>query len=218
MNDVYVSKYAEKKLIDYLCSSDFTVRSVSPGGRTDQAIDAHPDIYYCKMGVTEHPQLFKGDPREIGASYPENIRFNAVCLDKYFIHNIKNTSPALIREAQNLQLELINVKQGYTKCNCVVVDGHSIITSDQGIIGTLKKYPDIDVLPICQGFVSLDGFEYGFLGGASGRVGDEIIFNGNLSAHPDYDSIGRFIASRHLQLKFFPEYPLTDVGSILTDF
>ena len=115
-----------------------------------------------------------------------------------------------------LELELINVKQGYTKCNCVVVDGHSIITSDQGIIGTLKKYPDIDVLPICQGFVSLDGFEYGFLGGASGRVGDEIIFNGDLSAHPDYDSIGRFIASRHLQLKFFPEYPLTDVGSILT--
>ena len=218
MKSIYISHSADKKIIGYLSTYGCRLQTVPSGGRTYPAVDAHPDIYFCKMGVTRHPHIFKGDPREIGASYPENIRFNAVCLDKYFIHNIKNTSPALIREAQNLQLELINVKQGYTKCNCVVVDGHSIITSDQGIIGTLKKYPDIDVLPICQGFVSLDGFEYGFLGGASGRVGDEIIFNGNLSAHPDYDSIGRFIASRNLQLKFFPEYPLTDVGSILTDF
>ena len=87
-----------------------------------------------------------------------------------------------------------------------------------GILSALKKSPDLGVLPVSQGHVKLDGFEYGFLGGASGRVGDEIVFNGDLSAHPDYEAIREFIESRGLAVRFFPEYPLTDIGSILTDF
>ena len=99
-----------------------------------------------------------------------------------------------------------------------MVDGNSVITADRGIVSALKKCPDIDVLPISQGFVRLEKFEYGFLGGASGKVGNEIVFNGDLSAHPDYEAICRFIEARGLSVKYFPGYPLTDIGSILTDF
>ena len=217
MKTIFLSKTADKRLIDYLSSHDRTLHLIPPGGRTYPEVDAHPDMYYCKMGITKYAGLFKGNPQEIGAAYPENIRFNAVCLDGYFIHNLRYTSPSLLKKAREMKLQLIHVKQGYTKCNCVVVDGHSIITADRGIIHALKKCPDIDVLPISQGYVRLDHFEYGFLGGASGRVENEIIFNGDLSAHPDYDAIRRFIETRGLSVHFFPDYPLADIGSILTD-
>lgn len=218
MKSIYISHSADKKIIGYLSTYGCRLQTVPSGGRTYPAVDAHPDIYFCKMGVTRHPHIFKGDPREIGAAYPDNIGFNAVCLDRYFIHNLKYTSPSLLHHAKSLGLECISVKQGYTKCSCVVVDGNSIITADSGIIRAIKKYPDVDVLPISQGFVRLEGFAYGFLGGASGRVGNEIIFNGDLSKHPDFEAIRQFIESRGLTVKYFPEYPLTDIGSILTDF
>ncbi len=218
MKNLFVSFSADNFLINYLESLGMNVHQVSPGGRTYLPVDAHPDIYFCKMGVTRHAHLFSGDCREIGCKYPDNVKFNAVCLDGYFIHNLKYSSPALLHEARALGLAFINVNQGYTKCNCVVVDGHSIITADRGIFSAVKKCPDIDVLPISQGFVNLDGFQYGFLGGASGRVGGEIIFNGDLSKHPDYEAITQFIETRGLTIKDFPEHPLTDIGSILADF
>lgn len=218
LKTIYISQFIENTLIGYIKAPDRSLYLVHKSGRTYPAVDAHPDMFFCQMGISEHHTIFCGNPHEIGPAYPQNIKYNAVCLDGYFIHNLKYTSPALIKEVQKLGLTPVDVKQGYTKCSCVVVDGHSLITADSGIIKTLKKYPDIDVLPISQGFVKLEGFRYGFLGGASGRVEDEIIFNGDLSKHPDYEAICRFIRSRGLKVKYFPEYPLTDIGSILTDF
>ncbi len=218
MNHIYLSHNAGVILLSYFRKAGHELMLVPPGGRTYSAVDAHPDIYYCRMEQSPHPFLFRGDPLEIGRSYPDNIRFNAVALDRYFIHRLKNTSPALLKKAREMGLECINVNQGYTKCNCVVVDGHSLITSDEGIDRTLQGYPDLHVLKIRPGFVRLEGFDYGFLGGASGRVGEEIVFNGDLSAHPDCDAICRFIRSRGLRVKYFPNYPLTDIGSILADF
>ena len=218
MKRVYISQYSDKSLIEYLSASGYLPQLIPPGGRTYAAVDAHPDLYLCKMGVTRHARIFQGDPQELGAAYPDNIRFNAVCLDNYLIHHIKHTSPALLREAQETGLALIHVRQGYTKCSCVVVDGHSLITFDEGICRTLRSYPDIDVLKIRPGFVRLNGLAYGVLGGASGRVGHEVIFNGDLSAHPDFEAIRQFIQDRGLRIQYFPDYPLTDIGSILADF
>ncbi len=217
MKKIYISKYAGQPLLNYLSASEFELELIDTSGITYTAVASHADIFCCRMGAGESSQIFVGNTSEIGYNYPENIKFNAVCLDKYFIHNLKYTSFALLDEAQRLGLELINVKQGYTKCNMVVVDGHSVITSDEGIFNTLSRYSDIDILKIRQGFVKLSGFEYGFLGGASGRVGNEIIFNGNLSAHPDFTEICKFITSHHLTVKYFAEYELEDIGSIIAE-
>ena len=74
--------------------------------------------------------------------------------------------------------------------------------------------PHLDVLLIRPGYIILKGFDYGFIGGTCGRIGDEIIFNGDISAHPDYDAIQAFIKSRGLDIKYF-DYPLEDIGSII---
>lgn len=217
MKKIYISKNINPTLSKYLNLLRYKVNFVHSSGIVYEQVSCHADIFCCRMGAGRCAEIFIGDTAELGFNYPENIKFNAVCLDKYFIHNLKYTSLALLDEVQKRGLELINVKQGYTKCNTVVVDGRSVITSDEGIFRTLSNCIDIDVLKIRQGFVRLGGFEYGFLGGASGRVGNEIIFNGNLSAHPDFNKICEFIENRGLQVRYFPEYELEDIGSIIAE-
>lgn len=217
MKKIYISKNGGIPLLNYLSALGYKLELIDTQGITYAAVSSHADIFCCRMSAGEASEILVGDTAEIGFNYPENVKFNAVCLDKYFIHNLKHTSPVLLYEAQKRGLELINVKQGYTKCNIVVVDGHSVITSDEGIFNTLSRYSDIEVLKIRQGFIKLSGFEYGFLGGASGRVGNEIIFNGNLAAHPDFNAICEFIQNRGLQVKYFPEYELEDIGSIIAE-
>ncbi len=63
--------------------------------------------------------------------------------------------------------------------------------------------------------MELPGYDTGFIGGTSGRVGDEIIFNGDLSAHPDCQAIRQFIEERGLKVRYFSGYPLRDIGSII---
>ena len=114
-----------------------------------------------------------------------------------------------------MDMELIDVRQGYTKCSVVIVDEHSIITYDEGIVRACSKYPDLNVLKVSPGFVKLDGYDTGFIGGTSGRVGDEIIFHGDLFVHPDFQRIVSFIEKRGLTCRWFSDFKLTDIGSIL---
>ena len=64
--------------------------------------------------------------------------------------------------------------------------------------------------------MKLRGADTGFIGGASGRVDDEIVFNGDLSAHPNLKKITAFIEARGLGCKWFDSYVLEDIGSIIT--
>lgn len=216
MSKIYISSLAPKELYDYFKVKGHSIEKLQSAGRTYMPVDTHPDMFICKMGVKSGSALIKADIAEIGEKYPENIRFNAVCTEKFFMHSLKYTSSKLIKEADLMGLKLIDVNQGYTKCNTVVVDDNSVITSDVSVFRAAKNH-GVDVLMISKGFVNLSGFEYGFLGGASGRVDNEIVFCGNLSVHPDFNSIARFIYERDVGIKYFSSFLLTDIGSIIQE-
>ena len=99
---------------------------------------------------------------------------------------------------------------------CLPVDENSIITADQGILRACRR-AGLQCLEAGPGFVRLPGYPYGFLGGAAGRVGDSILFHGNLSAHPDGVRIRTFIEARGLQCVDFEDFPLTDIGSVIEE-
>lgn len=160
-------------------------------------------------------KVFSGS-KNIGSKYPGSCIFNCVQLGEYFFHNVAYTDPAIMDIVNNRDYKIINVMQGYTNCNLVAVNESSLITSDSGIAKAISNSSsEIDVLLISEGNVILKGFPHGFLGGACGRIDDFIIFNGNLSAHPDFESIKTFVESKNLKLKYFEDYPLTDIGSII---
>ena len=215
---IYVSSEADNRLKSWLSSRGFAVSEFRTDGIVSGPLSCHPDMFMCKMGVSDDAEIisyFTQDEIRMSSEYPNDIPFNAACTGKYFIHNLKYTAPVLLKRAEELGFEQINVKQGYAKCSTLIVDEDSVITYDRGL-GKACAAAGMDVLMITPGHVLLPGYDTGFIGGASGRIKDTVIFNGDLSAHPDFDPIKRFIEERGLSVKWFPEWPLTDIGSIIS--
>ena len=211
MKKVYLSSGANPILTEYLKARGYEISFVYPVPPVYAPVNSHPDIYMCRM--SRH-KIFRGKPEKLRRDYPGDALYNAVCIGEYFIHNLKITDTGLLREARVSGMRLIDVPQGYTKCNMVVVDDGAAVTSDRGIANALKD-TDIDLLVVSPGHVLLNGFPYGFLGGASGRVGDELIFHGNLSGHPDFGRIVAFLKKRECKFKYFNQFELEDIGSII---
>lgn len=251
---VHISAHACKSLIDYLGAKGYVVNFTEPLAAVAEPIAMHPDIIMCKLGVSDESPVFHGDPLLLEANYPKDVRYNACCTGKYFIHNLKYTDTELLRSAcgfsshnsenpqtaearaklasaasaaggraaaetpnaENANCIPINVPQGYAKCSIVSVNENSVITYDDGIAKACLK-TGLDVLHISSGHILLPGYPTGFIGGCSGRIGNEIIFNGDLSLHPNFTAIRDFIESRELTCTWFDDCPLTDIGSIICE-
>ena len=215
MRKIYIAENANQILKDYLHGLGYDLELVSSHGLIDPAIACHPDVFYCRLGIGADAPLISAQEEELGSGYPSEAAFNAACTGRYFIHNLKATAPRLLASARDAGMELIHVPQGYAKCSTVIVDERSVITYDRGIGKACTAVNDLEVLLVSPGHILLPGYKTGFIGGCSGRIEDEIIFNGDLSTHPDFKAIRDFIESRGLKCTWFSEYPLTDIGSIV---
>ena len=145
-------------------------------------------------------------------SYPDDAAYNVASTGKYSIHNFKYTDRVLFSEIVG---EKINVSQGYTKCSVCIVNETSVITEDDGIATTLKRH-NMDVLKISAGDILLPGLNYGFLGGASGKISkDKLLFAGDIKLHRDYKEIYDFCMQRDVMPVSLCEGNLVDIGSII---
>ena len=206
----------------------------------DPRIATHPDLYMCQLGLWDDAGLFFGDAEKLGPEYPNDIIYNAVCTRNYVLHLAEKTDPELkdamvtwhrsLRrlpgEDAHREIKILGVRQGYTRCMCLPVDDNSFITSEDAIAKPLESQ-GASVLKISDGSIKLKGFKTGFIGGTAGNIyvsdpdNEEItdqraiVFNGDLSVHPDFDAITEFIRSRNILPIWFEDYALEDVGSIL---
>ncbi len=239
MKKIYVSKHADRALIEYLAEKDYEVVLVEAMADVDEAIACHPDIYMCDLGNV----VYHGDSSKLTHDYPGHAKYNACSTGKYFIHNLKITDKGLLGAAKAAGLIAVHVPQGYAKCSIVAVDENSIITADKGIERACTA-AGLDVLLVEKGQIVLEGYPYGFIGGASGKIStagansklgsfsskedvsckqlakskDTIVFNGDIRKHSDYETIKAFIEARGLGIKYFEGYPLTDIGSIIPEY
>lgn len=175
----------------------------------------HPDIdtvflkrleYFCEITVC---------PTPLSSEYPGDIPYNVACTGQYAIHRTGCTDPVVKKNLETCGITLINTKQGYSKCSTLIVDEKSIITADRSIAGAALE-AGIDSLTVTPGYVELQGYKYGFLGGASGRFMDMVLLTGNIDEHPDRENIYEFIESRGLKVKILSGRKAIDTGSILT--
>ncbi len=214
MDTVYISENSNKLLVEYLTALGLKVVFISPPKHITTGISTHPDIYMCKLGADDRAMVFLGEMEKISNNYPGDIIYNAACSGRFFIHNLKYTDKELLATATAAGMTLVNTRQGYSKCSTAIVDEDSFITSDEAIAIPLRA-AGAEVLLINKGHIKLRGYDMGFIGGTCGRIGKTMVFNGNLSAHPDFEKIKEFIQAKGLSLKYFPEYPLEDIGSII---
>ena len=142
--------------------------------------------------------------------YPHDINLCAAYVGEWLIHNFAFTDRAIIN---NVSLEHLNVKQGYIRCTVLPVN-NGLITADKGI--AMKAFEaGIEVLQICSGGVRLDGFNEGFIGGASFTASDTIFFTGNILSHPDHERIIEFIKKQGMKYCSLTDEPLFDIGGAI---
>lgn len=168
--------------------------------------------YYSALLSTSGIKIISGK-KTLGYTYPEDCAYNIAVFGNYAVGNFCSCDNVLKNELEKSKKNLINVKQAYAKCSICIVGENAVITSDDGIYKTLLPY-GIDVLKISSGSVHLFGYNYGFIGGASGVTGENLYFCGNIKNHPDYVKICDF-AKKYGKNIVCSDNILTDVGTIL---
>lgn len=149
----------------------------------------------------------------IGNIYPSDVLLNAAVVGNTIIGSERTMSTHIKEYGIACQKQIINVKQGYAKCSVCIVDDNAIITADLGIADKAKK-AGIDVLTVTPGHVTLEGYDTGFIGGASGLCRDTVYFCGNSDRHPDADSIRAFCQKHGKQVASLSDGKLLDVGTL----
>ena len=204
-----------------------------PGCKILQSpVSAHPDmlLFVGKGRVFCHEKYYAIAKKEIdliiertGLSlslsdeaweekYPNDVLFNAVPMGDKLVGNKRSVSK-LILEAYGEE-NLINTKQGYTKCStCTVGDG-ALITADVSVAKS-ATVAGLDVLLLNGSYTLLDGYDTGFIGGASGDDGKHIFFSGSIESHPECEKIKSFCKSHGREAVSLSDKPLYDYGSII---
>lgn len=197
--------------------------------RVSGPVAAHPDmqLFIHDKNAFVHPHIDKTFLRELEKfctiticgtvlqqDYPRDIAYNIAYTGGFAIHSINRTEPSILEYLKSRNAALINTRQGYSKCSTLLVDSESIITADISIDKSARN-AGMSSLLISPGHVELPGYQYGFIGGASGRFMDMVLFTGSIDGHPDRNRIHEFIESRGLKVKVLSKLKVLDTGSIL---
>lgn len=152
---------------------------------------------------------------EISSPYPNDIPLNVALTGKHIICNSAYTAKEIIDFTKSNNVEIINTKQGYSKCNLCIVNENAVITEDNGLAYLLNNC-QYNVLLISSGDIYLSDAHYGFLGGASCKISyDKMYFSGDLSKHRDYESIVNFLELYNVKPIYNKARRLTDFGGII---
>lgn len=145
--------------------------------------------------------------------YPEDAQLNICICGKHAICNRKNVPKEIIDVIRDHDLRLIDCRQGYSKCSVCVVDREAIITADRGVELAARK-AGLEVLLIEPSCIALNGFPYGFIGGASFKISEgKLAFTGTLDMHKSKNDILNFLKSRQIEPIFLTDRPIFDIGS-----
>jgi hypothetical protein len=206
----------------------YEVKEIPPFKRLPDQICGHPDILLFKMSdgkllmgeeyYRENSEFYDSlgidiitDPISPCGEYPSDVRFDALSVNNTLYGKAGAVSEILIRRYSRF----VHVSQGYTRCSVALISDSGAITADTGISRALKK-DGVDVLDISAGHICLNGYDYGFIGGAGGRLDAETYcFFGDLDTHPDGKRIKSFLRQKKINAVSLSGGPLCDHGSFL---
>lgn len=190
-------------------------------------VSCHPDLSLCCVKNTyiaektayEYYKKLLPDKKVLcgetvlGSHYPFDVAYNVLISGKTAFANFQYTDGVVKQELMKQNFKLVNVKQGYANCSAAALPG-GIITADPSLAKAALENK-IDVLRILPGDVVLSGYDYGFIGGASGFACGMLLFFGDISKHKNYTEIKRFAERKDVSIDYMKDFPLTDVGTII---
>lgn len=204
------------------------VIELEPDKNVDSRIRAHSDLVFLHIGgkaafyVNDRANLpaeldgmkIQRISAPLGAEYPDDCRLNCAVIGKHIICNIDTADSCVLKYFSTSHYDIIAVKQGYTKCSVLPVTDSAIITDDLSVYNACRDV--FDTLYVEKRFVNLPGFDYGFIGGAGGKISrSELVFTGNIYDLSVKNEIERFCAGHGVECIFLSDEQIYDVGSLL---
>lgn len=181
---------------------------------------AHPDMQLLKFGDTlvrargtKIPFASVESDKIPGDKYPRDVVLNACLAGDVLFAKVDSLDPAVKRICEEKGISIINVSQGYAKCSTLVISKNAVISADKGIVKAAACH-GLDTLLITPGNIKLEGYDYGFIGGASHYDKDlnQVFFYGDISKHPDASQILSFIEENGAGFVCCDDGELTDYG------
>ena len=197
-----------------------------------QAIGAHPDIQFHPVdgkNIVIAPNAGKGLAEKLLAEgfsliegksiltekYPANVAYNVARIGNLAFHRLDIIDPVLREELMKRGVELIHVKQGYSKCSALILGNNLLITEDRGLWEKATAM-GINTLLVESGFVQLPALNYGFLGGTGGLIAkNKIAITGDITLSSSYLNIIKYLKDCSCGLEFLSQELALDIGSLV---
>ncbi|MBZ9608878.1 hypothetical protein G9F73_013800 [Clostridium estertheticum] len=228
MKNIIVDFRIHNEEKEYLVSRGYNLLICPPSNILYEAVCGHPDMLMHILGkdiivhkdmdnefilslILLNYKVYKSNST-LKDKYPYDICLNSLSLGNLFIHSFNFTDTNLLSLLKTRKL--INVKQGYTKCSTCIVNDHAVITSDVSIAKALS-IEKIDILLIPPGDIILPGLNYGFIGGVTGLIEDNVLaFYGHLDHYLYGKEVLNFLNKHKVEPVFLRNGKLIDRGSI----
>lgn len=198
-----------------------------------EPVASHPDmlIFICGNMLLTHRSYYNIAEKEInrileaggltltlsdesvGCKYPDDVRFNAACIGSFIFGKASAVSHHITDICRSGTYKFIDIKQGYSKCSTCIVCDSALITADRSIARNAAAH-GLDVLLVSPEGIQLEGYDRGFIGGASGCCGNNVYFCGSLALHPDGKMIQAFCASHGKRAVSLGSGHLFDAGTL----
>ena len=206
LGNVFYSSYLDIEDKSVSSHPDMQIHFIS-----DAAAVCEPTLFeYYRRVLPDYISLKKGSVK-IGRTYPENCAYNIARIGSDILCNTKYAEKSILDYYKKQNYHIIHINQGYAKCSICPINDKAFITEDKGIFGTVSKIDGIKPILIEVGEVSLDGFEYGFIGGASGTAEEAVLFSGRVSKN-----IAEIVKNEGRSVTILSDVALRDIGSIIS--
>ena len=181
--------------------------------RVENKIICTPQMYdsYLDLASSSDFEVICGKT-ELRSNYPHDIAYNIKIVGNRVFHNFNYTDCEL-KEAIDGKKK-IDVHQGYSGCSVCAISDNAIITSDI-LIHKKACLDGMNSLLINDGCILLEGFDHGFIGGASFSCDGRVFFFGDIRLHPDFERIEEFCSSMCVEIVCMDNFPLSDYGGAI---
>ena len=190
-------------------------------------VSSHPDLQVLPLGgnriaLNEEQDEVMNELTILGFNvlqvngysdkYPYDCLLDHLIVDGLLFGNSRAVPEQLI--SLNM-IKTVNVRQGYTKCSCILIDKDSVITDDESIGKEASKYLK-NVVVMTQDEVLLEGYDHGFIGGTCGKIDSQTFcFAGKIPDSVFGDLLRATLKEHGMRYLELGEGALRDIGGII---
>ena len=230
-----IGENANNFIKDALVANNFRITSLPADKRLAPQVESHADMLisvldntifcneeYYKSNIkifdllTAYGYQINASNFSVSTLYPCDVALNQAVIGKAIIGRADSCAKSILKYAINHGYDYHSIKQGYAKCSTLILGEKAIISADSGIISIADQL-GIDTLKIKNDAneITLDGYDYGFIGGASVVYENTVFFFGDIMRHSQGKEIVDFCNKHGFLTTSLGDKRLCDVGGAI---